>query len=321
MIMNKDFPYYLSNFLKDYLKIERNFSYNTIRSYKQVFQSLLDFLVNVKGFKINEVTFETVTQTIVVEFLEYLENTKNNSIRTRNQRLAAIKSFYQYCAIDEIDNIGNINKVLSIKVKKYQKEIQEFLTEEEIEKIFNSIDTTTKIGRRDLLMLVLLYDTAARASEIIKLKLSDIHLEEKYIILTGKGNKKRIVSIMEHTKLLLINYLKENYVTDGYIFTESATYEMVRYVFKKINKVIPNKNITPHVFRRTRATHLLDKGINIIYIQELLGHASIITTQEYAKVITKRKFEAIEKATSSLNNEMLKDWNDDIDLLNQLLSL
>ena len=121
MIMNKDFPYYLSNFLKDYLKIERNFSYNTIRSYKQVFQSLLDFLVNVKGFKINEVTFETVTQTIVVEFLEYLENTKNNSIRTRNQRLAAIKSFYQYCAIDEIDNIDNIKKILSIHSKKETK--------------------------------------------------------------------------------------------------------------------------------------------------------------------------------------------------------
>ena len=321
MIMNKDFPYYLSNFLQEYLNIERNFSNNTIISYKKTFQLLVEYLIKKKSFKLKDVTFTNVTREIIIDFLDYLEIEKKNSIRTRNQRLAAIKSFYQYCAIDEIDNIGNINKVLSIKVKKYQKEIQEFLTEEEIEKIFNSIDTTTKIGRRDLLMLVLLYDTAARASEIIKLKLSDIHLEEKYIILTGKGNKKRIVSIMEHTKLLLINYLKENYVTNVYIFTEFATYELIRYVFKKINKVIPNKKITPHVFRRTRATHLLDKGINIIYIQELLGHASIITTQEYAKVITKRKFEAIEKATSSLNNEMLKDWNDDQDLLNQLLSL
>ena len=138
--------------------------------------------------------------------------------------------------------------------------------------------------------------------------------------MTGKGNKKRIVSIMEHTKLLLVNYLKENNITNGFIFTEFATYEMIRYIFKKINKVIPNKNITPHVFRRTRATDLLDKGINIIYIQELLGHASINTTQDYAKVITKRKFEAIEKANPKISTD-LPDWNNDQDLLSQLLSL
>ena len=321
MIMNKDFPYYLSNFLKDYLKIERNFSYNTIRSYKQVFQSLLDFLVNVKGFKINEVTFETVTQTIVVEFLEYLENTKNNSIRTRNQRLAAIKSFYQYCAIDEIDNIGNINKVLSIKVKKYQKEIQEFLTEEEIEKIFNSIDTTTKIGRRDLLILVLLYDTAARASEIINLKVNDIHLEEKYIVLEGKGKKMRIVPIMEQTKILLISYLNSFDIKSGYLFQNKNNKMNERFIRDVINACnILEKKISPHTFRHTRAVHLLDKGVNIVYIQELLGHSSINTTMEYAKVIEKSKFNAIEKANPKISTD-LPDWNNDQDLLSQLLNM
>ena len=191
--MNKNFSYYLSKFLKDYLIVERNMSKHTIRSYKKAFQILIDFLVNIKGFQLKDITFEKVTRDIILEFLNYLEDDKKNNIRTRNKRLASIKSFYQYCAIDEIENIDNIRKILSIKAKKEVKKVMTYLTEEELNKVFNNIDTTTIKGRRNLTLLVLLYDTAARASEMINLKLEDIHLEEKYIILTGKGNKQRIV--------------------------------------------------------------------------------------------------------------------------------
>ena len=218
MIMNKDFSFYLSNFLGKYLKVERNMSLHTIRSYRKTFQLLIDYLVNIKKFKLKDITFNKVTREIIIDFLNYLEDEKKNSIKTRNQRLASIKSFYQYCAIDEIDNIDNIRRILSIKSKKEIKKIMTYLTEEELKILFDSIDTTTKIGRRDLTVLTLLYDTAARASEIIDLKLDDIHLEEKYIILTGKGNKQRIVSIMEQTKKLLISYIKENNVMNGYLF-------------------------------------------------------------------------------------------------------
>ena len=213
MIMNKNFSYYLSKFLKDYLIVERNMSKHTIRSYKKAFQILIDFLVNIKGFQLKDITFEKVTRDIILEFLNYLEDDKKNNIRTRNQRLASIKSFYQYCAIDEIENIDNIRKILSIKAKKEVKKVMTYLTEEELNKIFNNIDTTTIKGRRNLTLLVLLYDTAARASEMINLKLEDIHLEEKYIILTGKGNKQRIVSMMDQTQQLLIKYIKENNIT------------------------------------------------------------------------------------------------------------
>lgn len=200
-----------------------------------------------------------------------------------------------------------------------------YLTEEELKILFDSIDTTTKIGRRDLTVLTLLYDTAARASEIIDLKLDDIHLEEKYIILTGKGNKQRIVSIMEQTKKLLISYIKENNVMNGYLFKKSnnsnckMNSNFIMDIVLKYNKIL-NKKISPHTFRHTRAVHLLDKGVNPVYIQELLGHSSINTTMEYARVIEKSKFDAIEKANPKINDD-LPDWNDDIDLLNQLLNL
>lgn len=322
--MNKDFSYYLSKFLGDYLVVERNTSSNTIRSYKKTFQLLVDYLINIKEFKLKEITFSNITREIIIDFLNYLEGTKNNTIRTRNQRLGAIKSFYQFCLIDEVENISNINKVLSIKTKKFPKKVINFLTEEELEKLFKSIDTTTKIGRRDLTILVMLYDTASRASEIINLKVEDIHLEDKYIILTGKGNKQRMVPIMEDTKNLIIKYMNENDITEGYLFQNKRHQRMsndfIKDTISKYQKYI-NKHLHPHIFRHTRAVHLLDKGVNIVYIQEFLGHACIDTTRGYAKVLEKTKFEAIKKATPQLNNDTLPDWNNDQDLLSQLLNM
>ena len=196
-----------------------------------------------------------------------------------------------------------------------------YLTEEELKTIFDSIDTSTKIGRRNLTILTLLYDTAARASEIINIKIEDIHLEEKYIILTGKGNKQRVVPIMEQTKKLLINYVKEYKIINSYLFQNNQKKMNARFIRDKIKSYnVVNKQISPYTFRHTRAVHLLDKGVNIIYIQELLGHTSINTTMEYTKVIEKSKFDAIKEANPKLDND-LPDWNNDSDLLSQLLNM
>ncbi len=125
---------------------------------------------------------------------------------------------------------------------------------------------------------------------------------------------------MENTKNLLYQYMSKNNSSESLF--EIKSYELIRYLFKKINREHNfNKKVTPHTFRRTRAIHLLDKGVNVMYIQELLGHDNITTTQEYAKVIEKSKFEAIKKATPNIKTEHLEDWNDDQDLLSQLLKL
>ena len=317
----KNFSYYLSHFLKEYLVIERNMSPKTIRSYKTTFQTLITYLVEEKKLRLTDITFENVTKEIILNFLNYLEEEKKNSIRTRNQRLAAIHSFYQYCAIEEIENMDNIRKILAIKSKKYPKKIQEYLTQEEIQNLFASIDTSTKIGRRNLLVLSLLYDTAARADEIIHLKLEDIRLEEQLVVLTGKGNKQRIVPIMENTRKLIIQYLKEYKIESSYLFQNKMKQPMNETFIRDIVKS-KNRELSPHVFRRSRATHLLKAGVNILYIQELLGHENISTTQEYAKIIEENKIKAVQKASlNSSATELLPDWNDDKDLLSQLLSL
>ena len=307
--MNKDFAYCLSKYLKDYLVLERNMSKNTIRSYKKTFEILIDYLVNKKNFKIIQINFETITRDLIVEFLNYLEDEKKNTIRTRNQRLACIKSFYQYCLLEEIENIKNIKNILTIKSKKYTKKVIEYLTEEELKELLKSINTTTKTGRRDLVLLSLLYDTAARASEIINLKLENIHLEEKYVILDGKGSKQRVVPLMENTVKLLKQYLKENNL-NNYVFENKYNKRMnndfIKDILLKYNK-ISNKNITPHTIRHTRAIHLLSAGVPLIMIRDLLGHESVITTEEYAKVLEKDKFKAIEYASSDNSNILLDD--------------
>ena len=317
----KNFSYYLSHFLKEYLVVERNMSSKTIRSYKTTFQMLITYFVEEENMKLIDITFENVTKEMILDFLNYLEGEKKNSIRTRNQRLAAIHSFYQYCSVEEIEHIENIQKILSIKTKKYEKKVQEYLTKEEVQTLLASIEPSNKIGRRNLLVLSLLYDTAARAEEIIHLKLEDIRLEEQLVILTGKGNKQRIVPIMENTKKLVISYLKENKIESGYLFQNKMKLPMNETFIRDIVKS-KDKKLSPHIFRRSRATHLLEAGVNILYIQELLGHEDISTTQEYAKVIEKNKIEAIKKVSPNIvETEALPDWNDDKDLLSQLLNL
>ena len=211
--MNRDFSYYLSKYLKDYLILERNMSSNTIRSYKKVFSQFIEYLVNKENYKITDITFSNVTRESVLNYLNYIEEEKKNTIRTRNQRLACIKSFYQFCLVEDIENIENIQKVLTIKSKKFPKKVIDYLTEEELKDLLESIDTSSIKGRRNLVVLSLMYDTAARASEIIKLKAEDIRLEEKYVILDGKGKKERIVPIMEQTVDLLKIFLNENNIT------------------------------------------------------------------------------------------------------------
>ena len=323
-MMSKNFSYYLSKFLKDYLVLERNMSNNTIRSYKNTFSQFIEYLVDKENYKITDITFSNVTRESVLNYLNYIEEEKKNTIRTRNQRLACIKSFYQFCLVEDIENMENIQKVLTIKSKKFPKKVIDYLTEEELKKLLESIDTSSIKGRRNLVVLSLMYDTAARASEIINLKVEDIHLEEKYVILDGKGKKERIVPIMEQTVSLINQYQKEFNIKSGYLFPNKDGSCMSNHFIEDLMHKYTNnfsKNITPHTMRHTRAIHLLSAGVPLIYLRDLLGHESITTTEIYAKVLEEDKFEAIRNASPNTISDNLEDWNNDQDLLNQLLNL
>lgn len=215
--MSRSFEACLSNFFNKYLSLELNSSKNTIISYKCTFSLLINYLIKEKDFKLNDITFKKINKDVILSFLDYLENDKSNSINTRNQRLGAIKSFYQYSLTltENINQIYNIKQILNIKNKKFTKKTQDYLTKEEIKSIFDSINTNKEIGRRNLTILVLLYDSAARADEIVNLCVEDIRYYDNQIILNGKGNKKRVVPIMDETIELLNQYLKDNNINYG----------------------------------------------------------------------------------------------------------
>lgn len=168
--MNKSFAEYLSLYFNDYLVLQRNYSINTINSYKYTFKLLLSYIVNNKNIKINDIDFDVITKDIVKEFLNYIENEKNCSVTTRNQRLASIKSFYQYVGIEEPEYFQTIQGILSIHVKKCSSKNMDYLTVDELKEFFDSIDTSNEKGRRNLVLLSLMYDSATRVSEIINLK-------------------------------------------------------------------------------------------------------------------------------------------------------
>ena len=326
--MNKDFAYYLNNYFNVYLPKEISASVNTITSYKITFKLLINFLINEKNISIEKINFKIINRETIKDFLHYLEETKKISINTRNQRLAAIKSFYQYVKIEDPSLLENFQNILTIRTKKTIKKVETYLTVEEIKTFFSVIDTTTVKGRRDLVLLSLLYDGGLRLSELLEVKILDLRLNENPIVtVLGKGRKNRSIPIMENTKELLLQYINNNdFVNTSYLFSNSKKEKLSsRTIQKIIEKYIKlakiDKKISPHSLRRSRAMHLLEAGVNIIYIRDFLGHESITTTEIYARANEEIKRKAIQNAYSIETNNSETSWNKDTDLLKELLSL
>lgn len=323
--MNK-FSYYLRSFFNDYLENQRGLSSNTIKSYKYTFKILLEYIVKIRNISISKIDFEVIDKELIREFLSYIENEKNSSIKTRNNRLAAIKSFYQFVVIEDPSYLYNIQDILSIRSKKAQNIEMDYLTRDEIKCLFEKIDVSNKKGRRNLVLLTLLYDSGARVSELTNIRVMDLRLNnEPTVTLLGKGNKYRTIPIMINTKDMILNYINENHLGfSSYLFPnynkEKISARTVQLLINKYNYT--SKRITPHSFRKSKAVHMLEAGINIVYIRDILGHASITTTERYATVSIELKKKALEQMNrNELNLINTTSWNQDEDLLKELLNL
>lgn len=211
-----DFSRYLTTFLSLYLPGHRNFSVNTIASYRDAFKLLLTFCDEVKGMKPEKITLLKLTKDLVIEFLIWLEQERGCSISTRNQRLAALHAFFRYILKESPENLYEIQKILAIPNKRKAKPMVSYLTATELKILLEQPDLKTEDGRRDLVLLVVLYDTAARVQELVDLRIGDVRLTSPTVItLHGKGNKSRLVPIMGKTHKLLQQYLDESKRTTG----------------------------------------------------------------------------------------------------------
>ena len=227
-------------------------------------------------------------------YLMYLKEEKNDSNSSIDRKLSGLRGFYKFLA-----NEGYVSKNVFSLVNgpKKEKKLPRYFEYNELEELFNVCDDTP-MGQRDLLILEILYGTGVRVGELVNIKVKDIDLSTKSILILGKGNKERIVTYGEYCSDALITYLNDGYhrlniKNEEYLFLNKnggvITERGVRYVLEQIiKKTSLNKNISPHMLRHSFATHLLNEGCDLITVQKLLGHESIKATQIYTHVTTDR---------------------------------
>ena len=332
-----DFATHLTGFLSVYLPQQKNASNNTIASYRDFFKLLIRYWLEQKDIPVEKLNMGMLTHVIIADFLQWLEEERNCCIATRNQRLAAIHSFFRYAQYEEPAGILHFQKVIALPVKKASKPSVPHLIPEAMKLLLSQPDKITVKGRRDLTLLSVLYDSGCRVQELADLKVRDVVLDNPAVlILTGKGNKVRRVPLMKNTLTLLRHYLQEHsldkdWKKDYPLFTnkqrnkltkEGIAYIISRYVgsARKMSATMPEK-VTPHMFRHSKAMHLLQAGVSLIYIRDFLGHEGIKTTEIYAKCDTELQRRAIENAYPDLVDNNLPDWNKDAALLDWLSSL
>ena len=338
--MKNDFAKFLTSFFTEYLSAERGVSPHTIRAYSNTFTLLLTFLNDVKDIKAERIKLEQLTRKTIIEFLDWLQDKRQCSNTTRNQRLAAIQSFVKYMQYEDVQYLQQWQEILSMKIKRTIRSSVSFLSVDAIRLLLEQIQTNTHIGRRDLTMIALLYDSGARVQELINLTPASLNLNNPcYVILFGKGNKKRLVPLQENLVTLLRLYLKENgldktsenqrslfFNNRGQSFTNAGiAYILSRYVnnARIANPDIIPEKVSPHCLRHSKAMHLLQAGINLVYIRDILGHVSIQTTEVYARADSKQKREALEAAYVDIvpQSQDIALWEKDSQLKSWLKSL
>jgi len=309
----KNFAKSLEKFFTEYLAVEKRVSQHTIRSYRDTFILLFDYMKNEQGKSADRLDFTDLNRDIILAFLKWLQDKRSCSPGTRNQRLAAIKSFFCFMIYEDPIHIAEWKMICSIQQQRQIKETVRYMTIDGIKSLLEQIPINEKEGRRNLTMLSLLYNTGMRVSELTGLTPSCIRNSKPYVIeVFGKGAKKRLVPIEDNMMKLLTQYMEENKLNrygkenhplfynthGGKLTTAGVTYVIKKYATpaRIINPgLIPDK-VSPHNLRTSRAMHWLQAGVEIYHIRDLLGHVSVQTTEIYARTDSKSKREAIEKA-------------------------
>lgn len=333
-----DFARYLTQFLGVYLPGHLGSRKNTQLSYRDSFSLLLEYCRDGEKIAPEKLMVPQVDRDLILRFLKWLEEVRGCKITTRNQRLAAIHSFFSFLMVEAPQYMEQSQKVLNIPMKKADKTPLMYLPLDSVKGLLDQPDRTTTQGRRDAVLLSLLYDTGARVQELVDLKVCDINLNETVtVILTGKGGKSRIVPVMTPTGELLRQYIEGAglshpsksrtplFVNRG---KQPLTRAGVTYILKKYAAQAQasgvkdiSSEITPHWLRHSKAMHLLQSGVNLIYIRDLLGHSDVSTTEIYARADETMKRKALLEAYKSPAEDKLPEWKTDKNLLDWLKSL
>jgi len=332
-----NFAKWLTGFLSEYLPCERGCSLNTIKAYRDTMLLFLIYMKSKHNKPADRLDFKDITQERIVSFLEWLEQNRTCSISTRNARLAAIHSFFKYLQYKVPEQLAEWQRILHIKNKKVSRPTVTYLAAEGLKLFFQQPHTDTKRGRRDLVLISLLFESGARVQELIDMTPSRITFGNPSLLrITGKGNKSRFVPISGQSASLLHSYMLENNLLESYAneyplfgskirckFTRMGITSIVKKYADKARKINPSliPAITPHSLRHSKAMILQKAGVDIICIKDFLGHASVTTTEIYARINNQQKIAAIEHTALSNNENGYPSWQSDKGLLAWLESL
>lgn len=332
------FARYMSKYLTEYLPGIQGVSYNTIASKRDAYILLLKYLDDAQNIKAEDVDIPLLSRETIIKYLEWLEKSRGSSVSTRNIRLAAIKSLFSYIQTQTPDYIYQCQQILSIPRKKEPGHTLEYLTIEGIKSVLDAVETSSRTGFRDLTLLSLMYDSAARVQEIADLSVNDFRAEKPSTLrLTGKGSKTRIVPLMSTTSDLVSKYISIYHPSyrgeyNVPLFSnrkkEKLTRAGIAYILKKYIKIAREKQpdlipetVSPHGLRHSKSMHMLQAGVPLIYIRDFLGHSEISTTEIYARCDSEQKRKAIENTCPSITKSETPMWQKDTSLLGWLQSL
>ncbi len=302
----------LERFFMEWLINQKKVSPNTITAYKNTFQFLLQYAEKHLKKKSSQLLLTDLHADFICNFLTYLIESRKVCAKTRNARLAAIKSFFHYVAIQEPEKSEFIGRILAIPESKVIRRQIHFLTPEELDSLLDTADLETWVGRRDYAMILVAAETGLRLAELISLTWNDVCISGRgsgYIQCTGKGRKERS-SPLSHPIAKLLRNLKDEMTTtsSAFVFPSNKGSKMSQNCFQKqlerrsklaaeSCKTLLNKKVTPHMLRHTAAMNFLQAGVDLSTIAMILGHKSVETTQIYLEADLQLKEKALKKLT------------------------
>lgn len=322
MTFTNSLPRLLQDFFRVHLIARRNLSQHTVRAYRDTLVLLLRFTVARKGRGVTALELTCLDPPTVFAFLEHLEATRGNGIRTRNARLAAIHSFFRYVAAEEPAAAALCQAILGIPFKRGTQSSITCLTREEIGYLLDAPDCSQPDGRRDAALLWFLYNTGARAQEVVDVHMPAVRFSAPaQVRLLGKGRKERLCPLWPETVERLRHMLRDRQTderADEPLFLNAAGRPLTRFGLRFIVRrcvtratasypELARKDISPHTFRHTTALHLLQSGVELNVVRAWLGHTSIDTTHAYVEIDMDMKRAAL-AATTPQESRSQPSW-------------
>ena len=337
MVTNGYLSVYVRSFFEDYLACQRNLSRNTIQSYRDAMKLFLQFAAAQRKKPAARLLVADIDHRLITGFLEHLEDTRNNSIQTRNHRLVVLRSLFKYISLREPLFLDCSRKILAIPLKRGA-ELPEihYLEKEELAALIAAVDRNTPLGRRDYGLLLFMYNTGSRVQETADARISWLSLGKPYKAeILGKGRKWRSCPLWESTVQVLRDLISERKARDGcqdYLFlnrfgeplSRAGIADIIqRYTARAAATMasLRAKKVTPHTIRHTTAMHLLQSGVEVNVIRSWLGHVNLATTNRYVEIDLEMKTEALRACELPMGRGLPARWRSKPDILTWLESL